>query len=36
MLTVYWGSGWEGGPRGGDMCTHIIDSFCCNTETNTV
>ena len=26
--------GWEGGPTGGDVCTHTADSLRCTVETN--
>ena len=26
--------GWEGGPTGGDVCTHTADSLHCTVETN--
>ena len=34
-LAEWDGRWWEGGPRGGDLCTHTADSLHCTAETNT-
>ena len=31
------GGGWVEGPKEGeDICIHILDSFCCTAESNTI